>query len=56
MYQSKIVFGDITHIHIDDSMLVDGELEARDIEPVGRPGGPYFTAVERLSYTRASDG
>lgn len=56
IHQSTIVFGDITHIHIDDSILVDGELDARDIEPVGRLGGPYFTAVERLSYTRASDG
>ncbi|MDZ7701685.1 MAG: flavin reductase family protein [Halobacteriales archaeon] len=47
-----VVFGDVRHVYVDDDLLVDGKVEARAVDAVGRLGGSLYTGVEPLEYTR----
>lgn len=47
-----MVLGDVDHIHVADRALTDGEIDMRNLETVGRLGGPYYTVSEVLEYER----
>lgn len=49
---NTVVFGEVEHIFVDDALLVDGKVEARAVDAIGRLGGPYYTGVEPLDATR----
>lgn len=47
-----VVFGDVRHVYVDDDLLVDGTVDARAVDAVGRLGGSFYTGVEPLEFTR----
>jgi flavin reductase (DIM6/NTAB) family NADH-FMN oxidoreductase RutF len=40
-----VLFGQIQHIHVVDEFFVDGEIDVRNIDAVGRLAGSYYTHV-----------
>lgn len=47
-----VIFGEVLHLYVDDSLLTDGKVDTRKVDAVGRLGGPYYTGVEPLEFTR----
>lgn len=47
-----LVMAKVVHIHIDDDVLTDGEIDAAKIDAVGRIGGPNYTSISFID----SDG
>jgi len=41
-----VVFGSVVHIHIDDSVIVDGKVDIDRIKPIGRLGYFDYAVVE----------
>ena len=48
----QMVLGDVRYVHVDDAVLVDGEIEARALDTVGVIGGPFYTVSEPIGFTR----
>lgn len=48
-----VIFGEVQHLFVDDALLTDGKVDVRKIDAVGRLGGPYYTGIEPLPYTRS---
>lgn len=49
---NTVVFGEVGHVHVDESLLTDGKVDTRKVDAVGRLGGPFYTGIDRLEYTR----
>lgn len=47
-----MILGEVTYIHIDHSLLSDGEVDALKVDAVGRLGGPYYTGVDVMDLRR----
>ena len=47
-----VVFGDVRHFHVDDSVLTDGKIDMRKLPTVGRLGGPFYTVSEPVEFER----
>lgn len=45
----SVVFGEITHIHVDDSLLTDGKIDVEKIDAVGRLTGSFYAKLERFT-------
>ncbi|MGB9987965.1 flavin reductase family protein [Salarchaeum japonicum] len=43
---SVLVIGEVEHVHVDDALAPDGELDVRELDAVGRLAGSFY------SYTR----
>jgi len=39
---ANLVLGRITHLHVDDSLMVDGKLDLSRLATIGRMGGPEY--------------
>jgi len=52
IYDRVPVFGDVMYVHVDESVLTDGEIAARKMDTVGRPGGPYYTVSRPMEFER----
>jgi flavin reductase (DIM6/NTAB) family NADH-FMN oxidoreductase RutF len=44
--------GDVVYVHVDESVTRDGEIDSRDLDTVGRLGGPYYTVSEPVAFER----
>lgn len=49
---NTVVFGEITFIHVDESLVTDDNVDAQEINAVGRFGGPFYTQTDLMDYTR----
>lgn len=56
IYESLVVFGEVTHIAVDDRLTSDGVVDMTRIDSVGRLGGPYYTGLRFLDVERANFG
>lgn len=52
VYERVSVLGDVGYLHLDESVLTDGEIDARSLRTAGRLGGPYYTVAEPVPYER----
>jgi flavin reductase (DIM6/NTAB) family NADH-FMN oxidoreductase RutF len=48
-----IVMAEIQHIHVDDSLVTDGKVDVRKLDPVGRLTGDFYATMNRF---HADDG
>jgi len=44
------VFGDVVRIHVDESVLRDGRVDPKLLQPVGRLGGSGYVDVARSTF------
>ena len=44
--------GKIRVLAVDDSVVVGGKVDAREVDTVGRLGGPYYTVSEPVGFER----
>lgn len=50
---STMIFGEVVHVHLDESVLTDGKLDVRKLQAVGRlAGGYYLRSTDRFSLER----
>lgn len=49
---NTVVFGEVTFIHVDESLVRDGAVNAQNVNAVGRFGGPFYTRTDLMDYTR----
>lgn len=52
VYENTVVLGDVVRVHVDESLLSDGAVDAAAVDAVGRLGGPYYTGIDRLDLER----
>lgn len=52
IHNATTIFGDVQHVHVDDSLCTDGSVDALKIDSIGRLGGPYYTGVDPLAFHR----
>jgi hypothetical protein len=45
LHDRVLLFGDVQHVHVAESAMTDGEIDARNLRTVGRLGGPYYTTA-----------
>ena len=43
-----VLMGEVVYLHLAEEILTDGRVDTRKVETVGRLGGPYYTAIDRL--------
>lgn len=44
--KSALILGDVVYAHIDDSVTVDGKLDVRELDAVGRLSGGYYVTMD----------
>lgn len=49
---NTVVFGEVGHVYVDESLLTDGKVDTGKVDAVGRLGGPFYTAIDVLEFTR----
>jgi flavin reductase (DIM6/NTAB) family NADH-FMN oxidoreductase RutF len=49
---ATLVLGEVVHISVDEDLLTDGAVDAREVESVGRLGGPYYGRVDVMEFER----
>lgn len=52
VYDRVSVLGDVGYIHVDESVMIDGEIDSRSLHTAGRLGGPYYTVSEPVPFER----
>lgn len=46
------VVGEVIYFHVDDRAMTDGKIDMETFKTVGRLGGPYYTASDRIELER----
>lgn len=52
VYDRLVIYGEVVYFHIDDDLLIDGKVDSRAVDTVGRLGGPYYTVAEPVEFER----
>lgn len=52
VHRNRMVLGEVRRFHVSETVLDDGRVDMRKIRSVGRLGGPYYTRLDFLDYTR----
>ena len=47
-----VTFGEVVYAHVDDDLLVDGKIDSRKVDTVGRLGGPFYTVSDPIEFER----
>lgn len=47
-----MILGDVSYYHVSESVMTDGEIDARKMDTVGRAGGPYYTVTRPVEFER----
>ncbi|RQG94835.1 flavin reductase family protein [Natrarchaeobius chitinivorans] len=48
--KSALILGDVVRAHIDDSITVDGKLDVKELDAVGRLSGGYYSPISEYEY------
>lgn len=49
---STAIFGRVKHFFVDEELCIDGDIDARKVDAIGRIGGPYYTSITPLDFQR----
>lgn len=52
IYGRTMILGDVRYFHVDESVMTDGEIDSRELDTVGRLGGPYYSISSPLAFER----
>lgn len=52
IYGRTMILGDVQYFHIDETVMNDGEIDAREVDTVGRLGGPFYTISRPAEFER----
>lgn len=52
IYGRHMIFGDVKYFHVSDDVMRDGEIDAREIDTVGRLGGPFYSIASPVDFER----
>lgn len=52
VYGRHMILGDVEYFHVDDTVMRNDEIDAREIDTVGRLGGPFYTISRPIEFER----
>lgn len=52
VYEKVMILGDVQRYHFADDVLTDGKVDSRNLDTVGRLGGPYYTVSDPIEFER----
>jgi len=52
VYDRLVIYGEVVYVHVDDDLLIEGKVDSRAVDTVGRLGGPYYTVSDPLPFER----
>jgi len=52
IHDSLMVLGDVQYVHVDERAMRDGKIDSRELEMVGRLGGPYYAVATPVEFER----
>jgi len=52
VYDKLMILGDVEHYHVSDDVLIEGKIDSRALDTVGRLGGPYYTVSDPVEFER----
>ncbi|MFC3959618.1 flavin reductase family protein [Halovivax cerinus] len=52
VHDRLLTLGDVRHVHVDEAVQTDGQIDATKLETVGRLGGPYYTDSDPIDLER----
>lgn len=52
IYGRHMILGDVEYFHVDDTVMHDDEIDAREVDTVGRLGGPFYTISRPVEFER----
>jgi len=52
IHDRVVLLGDVTYVHVDESVTTDGQIDARKLPTVGRLGGPFYTVSHPVEFER----
>lgn len=54
VFDKTMVFGEVVYFHVADTATTDGKIDSRNLNTIGRLGGPYYTEIRRLDIERST--
>lgn len=52
IHDSIMVLGEVQYFHVDEAAMIDGKIDSRTLDTVGRLGGPFYTISDPVEYER----
>ncbi|AGB17673.1 conserved protein of DIM6/NTAB family [Halovivax ruber XH-70] len=52
VHDRLLTLGDVRHVHVDEGVQTDGQIDATKLETVARLGGPYYTDSDPIDLER----
>ncbi|QSW99461.1 flavin reductase family protein [Haloterrigena alkaliphila] len=52
VHDKLMILGDVQRVHVDEALLSDGKIDSRNLDTVGRLGGPYYTVSDPVEFER----
>ena len=52
VYEKLMILGEVVHYHVSDEATIDGKVDSRAVDTVGRLGGPYYTISDPIEFER----
>lgn len=52
VYEKVMILGEVRYVHLDDDATMDGKVDSRKLDTVGRLGGPYYTVSHPTEFER----
>jgi len=46
--RTRLVIGEIVHIHVRDGLMCNGKIETQDLRPLARLGGPKYATIGEI--------
>lgn len=48
--KSALIFGDVVHAHVDESVTTDGKLDVTKLDAIGRLSGGYYATIDNYRH------
>jgi flavin reductase (DIM6/NTAB) family NADH-FMN oxidoreductase RutF len=52
IHDRVMILGDVRYVHLAEETMTDGDIDMRNLDTVGRLGGPYYTVSDPVSIDR----
>lgn len=52
IHDRSMILGEVQYFHVSEDVLTDDRIDMREIDTVGRLGGPYYTVADPIEFER----
>ena len=54
--RQALMIGEVVYIHVDPSVMTNGYIDMRKLDPVGRPNGFFYATLGEILERQFNDG